>query len=75
MCSAPNLPKLSVLLPVYNAEQYLCECLDSILKQTFHDFEVIAINDASTDSSLSILERYAKIDSRIKVFRSHFIIP
>ncbi len=68
MCSAPNLPKLSVLLPVYNAEQYLCECLDSILKQTFHDFEVIAINDASTDSSLSILERYAKIDSRIKVF-------
>ena len=61
-------PKISILLPVHNAEKYLCECLDSILKQTFHDFEIIAINDASTDNSLFILKKYANRDCRIKVF-------
>lgn len=61
-------PKISILLPVYNAEKYLSDCLNSLLNQTFHDFEIIAINDASTDSSLSILYKYSEIDSRIKIY-------
>jgi len=51
--------KVSVIIPVYNAEQYLRACLDSVYGQTLTDFEVIAVNDGSTDSSLSILEQYA----------------
>lgn len=62
-----NKPKVSILLPVYNAEKYLSDCLKSLLNQTFHDFEIIAINDASTDASLSILYKYSEIDSRIKI--------
>lgn len=61
------MPKVSVLLPVYNAEPFLARTLDSILYQTFEDFEVIAINDGSTDNSLDILRRYEKRDSRIRV--------
>lgn len=63
-----NYPEISVLLPVYNAEKYLSDCLESLLRQTFYNFEVIAINDASTDKSLSILKQYAERDKRIKVF-------
>ncbi len=62
-----NKPKVSILLPVYNAEKYLSDCLKSLLNQTFHDFEIIAINDASTDASLSILYKYSEIDSRINI--------
>lgn len=58
---------ISVLLPVYNAERYLPECVDSVLGQTFTDFEVIAVNDGSTDHSLAILEAYAVQDARLKV--------
>lgn len=65
-----NPPKISVLLPVYNAEKYLSDCLKSLLNQTFHDFEIIIINDASTDSSLNILHKYSEIDSRIKIFNN-----
>lgn len=61
------MPKVSVLVPVYNVERYLSECLDSIVNQTLKDIEIICINDGSTDSSLSILEEYAKNDSRIKI--------
>ena len=68
MSTGVHIPKISVLLPIYNAESYLRDCLDSILNQTFQDFEVIALNDASTDSSLSILEQYAQRDARIKIF-------
>lgn len=50
--------KISVIIPVYNSEAYLSECLDSIFSQTFSDFEVICINDGSTDHSLDILEHY-----------------
>jgi glycosyltransferase involved in cell wall biosynthesis len=50
--------KVSVILPIYNAEQYLEECLKSIYRQTFKDYELIAIDDGSTDNSLDILERY-----------------
>ena len=61
-------PKVSILLPVYNAEKYLSSCLESLLEQTFQDFEIVAINDASSDSSLHILKAYANKDSRIKIY-------
>lgn len=61
------MPKYSVLLTVYNSEKYLEECFDSILAQTFTDFEVIAVNDGSTDSSGKICDRFAARDSRVRV--------
>ena len=61
-------PEVSVLLPVYNCEAYIEEAVRSILAQTFIDFEVVAINDGSTDNSLDILKRLQKMDSRIKVY-------
>lgn len=60
-------PSISVLIPVYNVEQYLRRCLDSILGQSFGDFEVVCVNDASPDSSLDILKEYADHDKRIKI--------
>ncbi|MBQ9017261.1 glycosyltransferase [Candidatus Saccharibacteria bacterium] len=60
-------PKISILVPVYNAEDFLRQCLDSILDQTFTDFEVILINDGSTDSSLEILRDYVKKDPRFEI--------
>lgn len=62
-----NNPKVSIILPVYNVEKYLPKCLDSICNQTFNDFEIICINDGSTDSSLNILKFYSKKDNRIKI--------
>lgn len=59
--------KVSVIVPVYNMEAYLGECLDSILGQTLSDIEIIAINDGSKDGSLPILRAYEKKDSRVKV--------
>ena len=61
------MPKISVIVPVYNVEQYLSQCLDSIIKQTFKDIEIICINDGSTDNSGKILEEYAHKDNRIKI--------
>lgn len=61
------MAKISVVIPVYNAEQYLNECLDSVLAQTFTDIEVICIDDGSTDKSPAILREYAKEDKRIKI--------
>lgn len=61
------MPKFSVILPVYNVEDYLEYCLDSIVNQTFKDIEIICINDGSTDNSLKILNEYAKIDSRFVI--------
>ena len=55
--------KLSIIIPVYNVEKYLPKCLDSILNQSFKDFEIICINDGSSDNSLKILEEYK--DKRI----------
>lgn len=62
------MPKISVLIPAYNVELYLRECIDSVLNQTMQDFEIICIDDASTDGTRNILEDYQKKDSRIKVF-------
>lgn len=62
-----NNPAVSVIVPVYNAESYLRECLDSALAQTLHDIEIICVNDGSTDTSTSILEEYRVLDNRIRV--------
>lgn len=61
---------ISVIVPVYNVEKYLYVCINSILKQSYKDFEVICIDDASTDSSLEILEYFAQKDSRIKIIKN-----
>lgn len=61
------MPKVSVVIPVYNVEQYLEECLDSLVNQTLEDLELICVNDGSTDSSLRILKRYAAKDRRVKI--------
>lgn len=61
-------PKISVIVPVYKAEKYLHRCVDSILAQTFTDFEVLLIDDGSPDHSGEICDEYAKKDSRVRVF-------
>ena len=61
------MPKITVLMSVYNDEKYLQESIDSILNQTFKEFEFLVINDGSTDNSLSILKENAKKDPRIKL--------
>ena len=61
------MPNISVIMPVYNQEKYLNECLDSVLRQTFQDIEIICVDDGSSDSSPSILKQYAKKDSRVRV--------
>ena len=61
------MPKVSVIVPVYNAEKYLSECVDSILGQTLKDIEVILVDDGSTDSSPEICDLYILNDSRVKV--------
>lgn len=62
-----NNPKISVIIPVYNVEQYLSEAVDSVLCQTFTDIEIILVDDGSTDASGIICDEYASIDSRIRV--------
>lgn len=62
-----NKPAVSVIIPVYNVEDYLRPCMDSILGQTLQDIEVICVDDESTDSSLAILKEYAEKDSRVTV--------
>ncbi len=62
-----QMPKISIIIPIYNVEQYLETCINSVLNQTFTDFEAICINDGSPDNSISILEKYAQKDNRIKI--------
>lgn len=62
-----NKPLISVLLPVYNVETYLVQCLDSLIAQTEQDFEIVAVNDGSTDGSRSVLADYAIRDNRIRI--------
>ena len=61
------MAEISVVIPVYNVEQYLRECLDSLLAQTFTDWEAICVNDGSTDGSAAILQQYAGKDNRFKI--------
>jgi len=62
-----NKPKVSILIPVYNVENYIEQCMDSAVNQTFENIEIICVNDCSTDSSLKIIQKYAKNDSRIVI--------
>lgn len=61
-------PKVSVIIPVYNVEPYLRECLDSVINQTLREIEIICVDDGSTDASLDILKEYAAKDNRITLF-------
>lgn len=61
------MPKVSIIIPVYNTKPYLEACLDTIINQSLQDIEIICINDGSTDGSLNILEAYAERDARITV--------
>lgn len=62
-----NRPKISISVPIYNAEKYLRQCLDSLVTQTLCDIEIVVVNDGSTDGTREICEEYAKRDSRIKL--------
>ena len=63
-----SIPMVSVIVPVYNSSQYLHRCIDSILYQSFNDFEVLLIDDGSIDNSGEICDEYAVKDSRVRVF-------
>ena len=65
MKELPKAPKISIVVPIFNQEKYITLCLESILKQSFKDFELILVNDGSTDNSLSICKQYALKDQRI----------
>jgi len=61
-------PEISVIIPIYNTEKYLPQCIESVLVQSYNNFELILVNDGSTDNSGRICDNYAKKDERIKVF-------
>lgn len=61
------MPKISIIVPVYNTESFLSKCIDSILNQQFKDFEIILVNDGSLDNSGKICDEYAEIDNRVRV--------
>ena len=63
-----NNPKISIIIPIFNSEEFITECLNSLIKQTFKNFEVICINDGSIDNSLTILKEFEKKDERIHIF-------
>lgn len=63
-----NQPKTSVIVPVYNVEKWLWQCVDSILAQTFTNFELLLIDDGSADGSSAICDEYATLDSSVRVF-------
>ena len=61
------MPVISIIVPVYRAEKYLNDCVDSILRQTFADFELVLIEDGSPDQSGAICDEYAQRDERVRV--------
>ena len=64
-------PKISVIIPIFNAESYLNQCIESIVSQTFKEIEILLIDDGSTDNSLKICLEQAENDKRIRVFSNH----
>ena len=66
-----NQPLVSVIIPVYNVEEYLCECVDSVINQTYKNLEIILVDDGSTDSSGKICDDYAEKDERIRVIHKN----
>ena len=67
MANDTSSPLISVIIPVYNTEKYLADCLDSVINQTISNIEIICVNDGSPDNSLQILKQYASRDKRIKI--------
>lgn len=67
-----NIPMLSVIIPVYNIENYISECLDSLISQTFTNIEIICVDDDSTDNSLNILTEYSIKDQRIIILKQEY---
>ena len=65
------MPKISVIVPVYKVEQYLCRCIDSILDQTFSDFDLILVDDGSPDNCGKICDDYELKDKRIRVIHQN----
>ena len=61
------MPEISVIIPTYNVERYIDICLNTILFQSFSDFEVLCIDDCSTDNTLHVIEQYAQFDKRVKI--------
>ena len=61
-------PQISIIIPIYNVERYLHQCIDSILAQTFTDYELLLIDDGSTDGCPAICYEYTEKDNRIRVF-------
>lgn len=67
--TSTNTPTISVFIPVYNGEQFLKKSIESVLNQTYKDFELVCVDDSSLDNSYDILKSYSKIDKRILVFK------
>ena len=70
-----TVPLVSVITPFYNTARYLAECIESVLDQTFRDFEYLLVDNASTDGSLEIAQEYANRDSRIRVVHFDELVP
>ncbi|MFY9854467.1 MAG: glycosyltransferase family A protein, partial [Terracidiphilus sp.] len=68
-------PLVSVLTPVYNGAQYLQECIESVLQQTYRNYEYVIVNNCSKDGTLAIAEKYALLDERIKVITNEAFLP
>ena len=66
-----NDVKVSIIIPVYNVEKYISECLDSCINQTLQDIEIIIVDDCGSDKSIDIVKEYAKKDSRIKIIKNN----
>ncbi len=65
-----NTPKVSILIPVYNRENFIAECIESALAQTYSDIEVVVVDNASTDGTWEICQKYAEKDQRVRIFRN-----
>jgi glycosyltransferase involved in cell wall biosynthesis len=70
LSESPGIPRVSIGLPVYNGERYLRESIDSILAQTFQNFELVICDNASTDATARICEEYTERDPRVRYFRN-----
>ena len=64
------MPKVSIIIPIYNVEKYIGRCLQSVVGQSFYDIEIICVDDCSPDNSLQIVQKYAKQDKRIKIIKN-----
>ena len=69
-----QMPKVSIIVPVYNVERYLRQCLDSLVNQTYQNIEIICVDDGSTDASSEILTEYALKNSKVRVIRQLSLI-